>query len=114
MDTWVCQFILDCANEDVTGLPWRFLFALYLFSTSILVLMSSVSEPRDSYKDTPTPFGVVLFASSVLGGIIVFIIWGVLSIVLNFEISFLLALSASIFALVVVVFSIVIRHKRWK
>ena len=114
MDTWVCQFILECANGDVTGLPWRFLFALYLFSTSMFVLVSSISEPRDSYKDTPTPFGFVLLASGALGGIIVFIIWGVSSIVLNFEISFLLALSASIFALIVVVFSIVIRYKRWK
>ena len=80
----------------------------------LIVLFATVLEPKDSRDMVPMPIGILLVFALLLGLVIMLAIKGASFLVLNFEPGFLLVISAVVFAVVLVISSIVIRNKRWK
>ncbi len=114
MNTWVCQYILECVDGDITRISAYFLVALHLFLVGIATLALTMSESKSSYNDEPTPLIITVFISNAISVFIVLLVVVISTVIIDFEAGFLIVFSAAIFTFILIMSSILIKNKRWK
>ena len=114
MNTWVCQYILECVDENTATVSDDFLAVVWVLSCVLFILLAAILEPKKSHSDVPTPFGIILALGAVFAAGNIFLVWSVTTIVVKFELNCLIFPGVLIFVICMMALSVFIRNKRWK